>query len=158
MTVQKRPPELPGYGPPQEGDWTTGIFDCYKDPSNAAAVAFCWPCSRAGLVHSVDESQGTFSECFWAWGCMCLLALDWRTMCFAGPESRAALRSKFGLPGDICHDLLLYVACPCEMLSGRSLLHRRLVALGRWTRAGKLALALADRVPCCRVCDLPRDA
>uniref|UniRef100_A0A7N0UB97 Uncharacterized protein n=1 Tax=Kalanchoe fedtschenkoi TaxID=63787 RepID=A0A7N0UB97_KALFE len=112
--------QRPSYNVP----WTTGLFDCCDDPSNAL-ITFCVPCVTFGqAAEIIDEgssscaTHATFYSCVWFLiGCPCLLSCSYRTK----------LRARYQLVETPAPDWLTHFLCElcalCQM-------HRELVNRG----------------------------
>ncbi|KAL5553480.1 hypothetical protein UlMin_040881 [Ulmus minor] len=91
--------------PPVEGQWTTGLFDCFDDPSNCFFTCF-FPCITFGRIAEIAD-KGTISRCragilYYALGCVHGLY---------GATYRTKLRSLFSLPEEPRSDLFLSCCC-----------------------------------------------
>ncbi|XP_015895699.3 protein PLANT CADMIUM RESISTANCE 12 [Ziziphus jujuba] len=89
---------------PPEGQWTTGLYDCFLD-SSTCLLCFC-PCIMVGRIAEIVD-KGTTSctragLIYYAMGCC-----GW---IFAS-QYRAKLRQWFSLPEEPCSDLLVHACC-----------------------------------------------
>nr|GME19929.1 protein PLANT CADMIUM RESISTANCE 9-like [Ipomoea batatas] len=90
-----------------EGQWTTGLYDCWDDPSLCVKSCVC-PCIIHGqLVEILD--RGTTSR-----GLGCLISYAMGSIhcgCVYGGIYRSKLRKLFNLPEAPCSDYLLHCCC-----------------------------------------------
>ncbi|KAJ7943187.1 Protein PLANT CADMIUM RESISTANCE 2 [Quillaja saponaria] len=92
---------------PPKGQWSTGLFDCWDDPSNCCFTCFC-PCIAFGhIAETIDGGtiSRTAASCIYyalcAVGCGGLYASTYRTK----------LRRLFSLPEEPCGDWLVHCCC-----------------------------------------------
>ncbi|KAF9671423.1 hypothetical protein SADUNF_Sadunf12G0046100 [Salix dunnii] len=109
--VAPYPPKSPVNGIPiapvnqQQQAWTTGIFDCLDDPSNALITAL-FPCVTFGQVAEiVDNGQTTCGTNGMMYG---LVAFCIGMPCLVSCGYRSKLRAKYGLIEDPAPDWLTH--------------------------------------------------
>ncbi|KAJ6749279.1 PROTEIN PLANT CADMIUM RESISTANCE 4-RELATED [Salix purpurea] len=105
------PPKSPVNGIPvaplnqQQQAWTTGIFDCLEDPSNALITAL-FPCVTFGqIAEIVDNGQSTCATNGMMYG---LVASCFGMPCLLSCGYRSKLRAKYGLIEDPAPDWLTH--------------------------------------------------
>ncbi|KAL5553482.1 hypothetical protein UlMin_040883 [Ulmus minor] len=98
--------------PPPEGQWTTGLYDCFDAPSNCFFTCF-FPCITFGRIAEIADRGGISRRraaiLYYALGgvhCGGLFPATFRTK----------LRGLFSLPEEPCSDLLLSCCCGCFSL------------------------------------------
>ncbi|KAJ6418473.1 hypothetical protein OIU84_001768 [Salix udensis] len=109
--VGQFPPKSPVNGIPvapvnqQQQAWTTGIFDCLEDPSNALITAL-FPCVTFGqIAEIVDNGQSTCATNGMMYG---LVASCIGMPCLLSCGYRTKLRVKYGLIEDPAPDWLTH--------------------------------------------------
>ncbi|KAJ6749276.1 DUF614 FAMILY PROTEIN-RELATED [Salix purpurea] len=109
--VGQFPPNSPVNGIPvapvnqQQQAWTTGIFDCLEDPSNALITAL-FPCVTFGqIAEIVDNGQSTCATNGMMYG---LVASCIGMPCLLSCGYRSKLRAKYGLIEDPAPDWLTH--------------------------------------------------
>uniref|UniRef100_A0A6N2N2K1 Uncharacterized protein n=1 Tax=Salix viminalis TaxID=40686 RepID=A0A6N2N2K1_SALVM len=116
--VGQFPPKSPVNGIPvnqQQQAWTTGIFDCLEDPSNALITAL-FPCVTFGqIAEIVDNGQSTCATNGMMYG---LVASCIGMPCLLSCGYRSKLRAKYGLiedpaPDWLTHGLFEWMAGKC---------------------------------------------
>ncbi|XP_036379661.1 cell number regulator 5-like [Megalops cyprinoides] len=94
----------------QSSDWSTGLFDCFKDMKVCCLFYWCFPCMACRTAQKFGE-------------CLCLPLID--TMSTAimimldvpiivpaiGLSTRVAVRHKYGIPGSIAGDCVQATFC-----------------------------------------------
>ncbi|KAB5531882.1 hypothetical protein DKX38_018552 [Salix brachista] len=118
--VGQFPPKSPVNGIPvapvnqQQQAWTTGIFDCLEDPSNALITAL-FPCVTFGqIAEIVDNGQSTCATNGMMYG---LVASCIGMPCLLSCGYRSKLRAKYGLIEDPAPDWLTH--CIFEWMAGK---------------------------------------
>ncbi|KAL3575134.1 hypothetical protein D5086_023235 [Populus alba] len=109
--VAQFPPKSPAPGIPmqvmnqQQQAWTTGIFDCMDDPTNALITAL-FPCVTFGQVAEiVDNGQTTCGTNGMIYG---MVAFCIAMPCIVSCSYRSKLRAKYGLVEDPAPDWLTH--------------------------------------------------
>ncbi|XP_011009998.1 PREDICTED: activating signal cointegrator 1 complex subunit 2 homolog isoform X2 [Populus euphratica] len=109
--VAQFPPKSPAPGIPmqvmnqQQQAWTTGIFDCMDDPTNALITAL-FPCVTFGQVAEiVDNGQTTCGTNGMIYG---MVAFCIAMPCIVSCGYRSKLRAKYGLIEDPAPDWLTH--------------------------------------------------
>ncbi|KAG5234017.1 protein PLANT CADMIUM RESISTANCE [Salix suchowensis] len=109
--VGQFPPKSPVNGIPvapvnqQQQAWTTGIFDCLEDPSNALITAL-FPCVTFGqIAEIVDNGQSSCATNGMMYG---LVASCIGMPCLLSCGYRSKLRAKYGLIEDPAPDWLTH--------------------------------------------------
>ncbi|KAL9334999.1 hypothetical protein Peur_072180 [Populus x canadensis] len=109
--VAQFPPKSPAPGIPmqvmnqQQQGWTTGIFDCMDDPTNALITAL-FPCVTFGQVAEiVDNGQTTCGTNGMIYG---MVAFCIAMPCIVSCGYRSKLRAKYGLIEDPAPDWLTH--------------------------------------------------
>ncbi|KAG6485249.1 protein PLANT CADMIUM RESISTANCE 8-like [Zingiber officinale] len=98
--------EHPGIGRP----WTTGLFDCGRNETNAMLTAYC-PCVTFGQVAEVlDEGK---TRCAVASFMYLLMSPALCTCWILGAHYRHQLRTKYNLVQAPAEDWVLHLFCPC---------------------------------------------
>ncbi|XP_059455056.1 cell number regulator 2-like [Corylus avellana] len=94
-------------GPQPEGQWSSGLCDCFQDSSNCC-VTCCCPCITFGRVAEIVDRGQTTCACggliYYALahlGCACLYTCTYRTK----------LRALYSLPEDPCGDCCVHFWC-----------------------------------------------
>ncbi|KAF5183542.1 Plant cadmium resistance [Thalictrum thalictroides] len=108
--VVQQPPYQPAYAK-KEGTvgWTTGLFDCMDDPTNALITA-CFPCVTFGQVAEiVDNGHTTCATSGILYGCIAFLI---GVPCLISCGYRSKLRSQYDLIETPAADWLTH--CFCE--------------------------------------------
>ncbi|KAG2715543.1 hypothetical protein I3760_03G083400 [Carya illinoinensis] len=95
------------FAKPHEGQWSSGLCDCFEDPSNCL-ITCCCPCITVGrIVEIVDRGTtscligGLISYAMGSVGCGWLYACTYRSK----------LRGLFSLPEAPCADWLVHCCC-----------------------------------------------
>uniref|UniRef100_A0A6N2N2Z9 Uncharacterized protein n=2 Tax=Salix viminalis TaxID=40686 RepID=A0A6N2N2Z9_SALVM len=89
----------------QQQAWTTGIFDCLEDPSNAVITAL-FPCVTFGqIAEIVDNGQSTCATNGMMYG---LVGFCIGMPCLLSCGYRSKLRAKYGLIEDPAPDWLTH--------------------------------------------------
>ncbi|KAG9143315.1 hypothetical protein Leryth_010240 [Lithospermum erythrorhizon] len=103
-------PQTPGMSLPLGNPWTTGLFDCSEDPTNATMTAL-FPCVTFGQLAEVIQSGNTTcaTSSFLYLLTMPLLIFP----AVMGANSRKMLRAKFGLVEAPYEDLFSHCFCLC---------------------------------------------
>ncbi|MCL7049057.1 hypothetical protein MKW94_025355 [Papaver nudicaule] len=123
---------------PAETPWSTGLFSCHENMTNALQTAF-FPCVTFGqIAEIVDEGQTNSAKA----GCICCFTLN--TPClgkFKGCKYRGKLRRKFNLVEEPIRDSLSHVFCPfCSLCQEfRELQNRGLDPSLGWKEASVVA-------------------
>ncbi|OWM90310.1 hypothetical protein CDL15_Pgr014612 [Punica granatum] len=109
------PPSAPGFvvvAPPTPSQvpkgWTTGLCDCFDDPSNCCITFFC-PCVTFGQTAEVIDKGNT--SCFCAGTICVLLWYFFGVFCCYTCTYRTKLRGLYSLPGDMCDDCCTHCLC-----------------------------------------------
>ncbi|XP_042500278.1 protein PLANT CADMIUM RESISTANCE 3-like [Macadamia integrifolia] len=87
--------------------WSTGLCDCFKDPTNCL-FTWCCPCVSFGqIAEVVDKGNPSCVVAGLTWyalgifGCSCLYSCTYRTK----------LRAMYSLQEDPCADFLVHCCC-----------------------------------------------
>ncbi|CAK7349756.1 unnamed protein product [Dovyalis caffra] len=113
--VVQFPPKSPVNGIPmqmnqQQGTWTTGIFDCMEDPTNALQTAL-FPCVTYGqIAEIVDNGQTTCATNGMIYG---MVGFCIGMPCLVSCGNRSKLRAKYGLMEDPAPDSLTHCLFEC---------------------------------------------
>ncbi|KAB1212605.1 Cell number regulator 10 [Morella rubra] len=114
---------MPPYASQAGGQWSSGLCDCFNDPSNCC-LTWCCPCVTFGRIAEVTDRGQT--SCFMAGliyvalayvGCQCLYSMTYRSK----------LRGSYSLPEDPCGDCCVHLWCDACALCQE---HRELKARG----------------------------
>ncbi|CAD5171920.1 protein PLANT CADMIUM RESISTANCE 8-like [Musa acuminata AAA Group] len=90
--------------------WTTALFDCGDNQTNAVLTAFC-PCVTFGQIAEIlDEGQ---TSCTLGSFMYILLVPALCTCWILGAYYRQQLRKKYNLISSPAHDRTLHLFCPC---------------------------------------------
>ncbi|KAF5741669.1 protein PLANT CADMIUM RESISTANCE 8-like [Tripterygium wilfordii] len=90
--------------------WTTGLFDCHEQPTNAI-MACCCPCVTFGQIAEV-LNDGEYS-CLRGTFIYALLMPAACTQWFMGSKYRTKLRKKYNLVEAPYTDDISHLCCPC---------------------------------------------
>ncbi|KAL4636354.1 hypothetical protein ACB092_03G001300 [Castanea dentata] len=95
------------YTSPPEGQWSTGLYDCFEDPSNCWLTGCC-PIVTFGRIAEILKVQAhgviNFMYCSRTY---LLLGSMYSWTC------RAKLRSLYSLPPEPCGDCCVHQFCIC---------------------------------------------
>ncbi|KAF7849099.1 hypothetical protein BT93_L1245 [Corymbia citriodora subsp. variegata] len=93
--------------------WTTGLCDCFDDPSNCWITCFC-PCVTFGQNAEIID-RGSTSCASAASRCCRMLNLFYCSWCYTCTY-RTKLRGLYSIPGNQCRDGCLHYWCgPCAL-------------------------------------------
>jgi Cys-rich protein (TIGR01571 family) len=100
------------FPPSQTGEWSSGLFDCFADDTETAALASCCFPILTARASSFIATRGRSSECLTPFGL---------TQCLTSPGNalfrRALLRHTFGIKGSFADDFATALLCSCCSLS-----------------------------------------
>ncbi|BBN19554.1 hypothetical protein MPTK1_8g11660 [Marchantia polymorpha subsp. ruderalis] len=113
------------FPPPNTGQWTSGLCDCFEDCNSCCLGMFC-PCVLFGRIANIVD-QGAIS-CLGAGTVFCCLTNCTACGFLHTCTYRARMRQKFGLPEkpcvDCCSDYFCLRCSTCQLY--RELLNRRI--------------------------------
>mmetsp|Transcript_36000 Transcript_36000/g.81968 ORF Transcript_36000/g.81968 Transcript_36000/m.81968 type:complete len:176 (+) Transcript_36000:56-583(+) len=91
----------------RKGTWTNALFDCGSD-IGTCLVAGCCPC----VVYSLNQGLMGENRCLHCLAYSLLGPFCW----VLGGTTRSAIREKFQVEGNCCHDLVTHMCCtPCAL-------------------------------------------
>ncbi|TKY69382.1 PLANT CADMIUM RESISTANCE 9 [Spatholobus suberectus] len=94
------------YGkPPTKGQWTTGLYDCWDDPSHCCFTCCC-PCITFGQIAEIVDG-GTISKNA---ACCIYIYTHWMRWLY-GATYRSKLRRLFSLPEEPYSDSFVHCCC-----------------------------------------------
>ncbi|XP_062153391.1 protein PLANT CADMIUM RESISTANCE 12-like [Alnus glutinosa] len=107
----KSAPPPPIAGPPfaksHDEQWSTGLCDCFDDPSNCLITCFC-PCITVGqIVEIVDRGATSCLVGGLIYYAVASVGCGWLYSC----TYRSKLRGLFSLPEAPCVDWLVHCCC-----------------------------------------------
>ncbi|BAT98981.1 hypothetical protein LR48_Vigan06g130500 [Vigna angularis] len=88
---------------PTKGQWTTGLYDCWEDPSHCCFTWFC-PCITFGQIAEIVDG-GTIPKS--AACCIYTHGMSWLN----GAIYRSKLRRLFSLPEEPYSDSFVHCCC-----------------------------------------------
>eukprot|EP00898_Chlorokybus_atmophyticus_P008285 jgi/Chlat1/8458/Chrsp80S09227 len=90
------------------GQWSTSLLGILDDGPVPCLIAWCVPCVTFGQIAEVANGTGCFAAgCIW----YCLAGLG--CCCIYSMGVRAAIRTKYGIPGEQGMDAFLGCCVPC---------------------------------------------
>ncbi|XP_003414244.1 placenta-specific gene 8 protein-like [Loxodonta africana] len=88
----------------QTSNWQTGICDCFSDCGVCICGTFCFICLACQVASDMNEC------------CLCGASVAMRTL----------YRTRYGIPGSICHDYLAATCCSqCSLCQLKRDINRR---------------------------------
>ncbi|KAL1828980.1 hypothetical protein ACET3Z_007392 [Daucus carota] len=108
------PPRVPlQILPKTRGPWSTGLCDCFSDPSNCCITFWC-PCITFGQIAEIVDKGS--SSCGTSGALYALIACVTGCACCLSCFYRTKLRQQFFLHETPCADCLVHCCCePCAL-------------------------------------------
>jgi Cys-rich protein (TIGR01571 family) len=99
------------FPPSQNGEWSSGLFDCFAE-TDITLLAWCCPCILTARVSNFIATRGRTSECLNPFGL---------TQCLTSPGNtcfrRTLIRHTLGIKGSFALDFASAFVCSCCSLA-----------------------------------------